>query len=215
MKRMVAAALLALMVGGAVFAQTSKAVWNAEKRQFQIEKGAKIRLGMDNDKVGAAIVALWDQLHPEAKGAVEFVNLGAAGAADQITQLQGEAPDVALAIDGEVSRNFQSLLPLHSVIVNAAKGFAVEPFFSGANSPKEIKFVPIAYDGMTFAWNKTMMEALKLDTKDANKDGLPDAFDTWEEIFALAKSWQTARPSYKGKPVNIVYPMCLDEVWSG
>jgi len=66
-----------------------------------------------------------------------------------------------------------------------------------------------------FAWNKTMMEALKLDTTDKNKDGLPDAFDTWEEIFDLAKKWQANRPSYKGKPVNIVYPMSLDEVWSG
>jgi len=59
-----------------------------------------------------------------------------------------------------------------------------------------------------------MMDALKLDTKDGNKDGLPDAFDTWEEIFALAKKWQTERPTYKGKPVNIVFPMCLDETWS-
>jgi arabinogalactan oligomer/maltooligosaccharide transport system substrate-binding protein len=206
--------MVLILIGTSVFAQ-SKAVWDAKNRQFQIEKGAKIRLGVDNDKVGAAIVQLWDQLHPEAKGIVEYMNLGAAGSADQITQLQGDAPDVVLAIDGEVSRNAQSLLPLHKVIADAAKSFAVEPFFSGANSGMAVKFIPVAYDGMTFAWNKTMMDALKLDTKDANKDGLPDAFDTWEEIFALAKKWQTSRPTYKGKPVTIVYPMCLDEVWSG
>ncbi len=214
MKRRIALVMVLILVGISVFAQ-SKAVWDAKNRQFQIEKGAKIRLGMDNDKVGAAIVQLWDQLHPEAKGVVEYMNLGAAGSADQITQLQGDAPDVVLAIDGEVSRNAQSLLPLHKVIADAAKNFAAEPFFSGANSGMQIKFIPVAYDGMTFAWNKTMMDALKLDTKDANKDGLPDAFDTWEEIFDLAKKWQTNRPTYKGKPVAIVYPMCLDEVWSG
>ncbi|HBE46409.1 conserved exported hypothetical protein [uncultured spirochete] len=214
MKRRMAFVMVLILIGTSVFAQ-SKAVWDAKNRQFQIEKGAKIRLGVDNDKVGAAIVQLWDQLHPEAKGIVEYMNLGAAGSADQITQLQGDAPDVVLAIDGEVSRNAQSLLPLHKVIADAAKSFAVEPFFSGANSGMAVKFIPVAYDGMTFAWNKTMMDALKLDTKDANKDGLPDAFDTWEEIFALAKKWQTSRPTYKGKPVTIVYPMCLDEVWSG
>ncbi|MFZ5859710.1 MAG: ABC transporter substrate-binding protein [Spirochaetota bacterium] len=214
MKRRMAFVMVLILIGTSVFAQ-SKAVWDAKNRQFQIEKGAKIRLGADNDKVGAAIVQLWDQLHPEAKGIVEYMNFGAAGSADQITQLQGDAPDVVLAIDGEVSRNAQSLLPLHKVIADAAKNFAVEPFFSGANSGMAIKFIPVAYDGMTFAWNKTMMDALKLDPKDANKDGLPDAFDTWEKIFALAKKWQASRPTYKGKPVTIVYPMCLDEVWSG
>ncbi|HPC72180.1 MAG TPA: extracellular solute-binding protein, partial [Treponema sp.] len=211
MKRFVALVLGISLVAGGAFAQ-SKAVWRGN--QFQIEKGAKIRLGVDNDILGKAIVALWDKLHPEAAGAVEYVNFGAAGGTDQITALQGEAPDVALVIDGEVSRNEQSLLPLDAVITKAAANFAMEPFYSGANG-KTIKFVPVAYDGMAFAWNKTMMEALKLDTTDKNKDGLPDAFDTWEEIFDLAKKWQANRPSYKGKPVNIVYPMSLDEVWSG
>jgi arabinogalactan oligomer/maltooligosaccharide transport system substrate-binding protein len=215
MKRFVALVLGISLVAGGAFAQ-SKAVWRGN--QFQIEKGAKIRLGVDNDNLGKAIVALWDKLHPEAAGAVEYVNFGAAsgaaGGTDQITALQGEAPDVALVIDNEVSRNDQSLLALDAVITKAATSFAMEPFYSGANG-KTIKFVPVAYDGMAFAWNKTMMDALKLDTTDKNKDGLPDAFDTWEEIFDLAKKWQASRPTYKGKPVNIVYPMSLDEVWSG
>lgn len=211
MKRFVALILGISLVAGGAFAQ-SKAVWRGN--QFQIEKGAKIRLGVDNDNLGKAIVALWDKLHPEAAGAVEYVNFAAAGGTDQITALQGEAPDVALVIDGEVSRNDQSLLALDAVITKAATSFAMEPFYTGANG-KAKKFVPVAYDGMAFAWNKTMMEALKLDTTDKNKDGLPDAFDTWEKIFDLAKKWQANRPTYKGKPVNIVYPMCLDEVWSG
>jgi len=211
MKRFIALVLGISLVAGGAFAQ-SKAVWRGN--QFQIEKGAKIRLGVDNDNLGKAIVDLWDKLHPEAAGAVEYVNFGAAGGTDQITALQGEAPDVALVIDGEVSRNDQSLLALDAVITKAATKFAMEPFYSGANG-KTKKFVPVAYDGMAFAWNKTMMEALKLDTTDKNKDGLPDAFDTWEEIFDLSKKWQANRPTYKGKPVNIVYPMSLDEVWSG
>ncbi|HOJ99123.1 MAG TPA: extracellular solute-binding protein [Termitinemataceae bacterium] len=201
-----------LLIAGNLMAQ-SKAVWRGN--QYQIEKGAKIRLGVDNDKLGEALVNLWNTVHPEAKGVVEYMNFGAAGGADQITALQGEAPDVALVIDGEVGRNFQSLLQLDKVITDGAAKFAQEPFYSGANAGAVIKYVPIAYDGMAFAWNKTMMEALKLDTSDKNKDGLPDAFDTWEEIFDLAKKWQTSRPTYKGKPVTIVYPMCLDEVWSG
>ncbi len=214
MKRIIALALVLILAAGAVFAQ-SKAVWDSKAKQYKIEPGAKIRVGVDNDKWGAAIVELWNKIHPEAKGAVEFVNFGSAGGADLITQNQGEAPDVVLIIDGEVSRNFQSLMQLEKVITDAAKSFAQEPFYTGANSGNVRKFVPVTYDGMAFAWNVTMMTALGLDTADKNKDGLPDAFDTFEEIFALAKKWQTARPSYKGKPVNIVFPMSLDEVWSG
>lgn len=210
MKRFVALILGISLIAGGAFAQ-SKAVWRGNK--FQIEKGAKIRVGADSDQLGKAIVELWKKQHPEAPDVVEYQFLGAAGATDQVTALQGEAPDVLIVIDGEVNRNEQSLLPLDAVITKGAQGFAMEPFYSGANS-KTIKYVPFAYDGMAFAWNKTMLEALKLDTTDKNKDGLPDAFDTWEEIFDLSRKWQTNRPTYKGKPVTIVYPMCLDEVWS-
>ncbi|MBN1242739.1 MAG: ABC transporter substrate-binding protein [Spirochaetales bacterium] len=213
MKRFIAVALILALVAGAAFAQ-SKAVYDTKAKAYKIEPGAKLRVGVDNDKWGAAIVALWDKLHPEAKGMVEFVNFGAAGGSDQITALQGEAPDVCLVIDGEVSRNAQSLMALDKVIVSAAKSFAMEPFYSSANSGVP-KFIPVNYDGMAFAWNADMMTALGLNTKDGNKDGLPDAFDTWEEIFALSKSWAAKRPTYKGKTVNIVFPMSLDEVWSG
>lgn len=214
MKRIIALALVLLMAAGAVFAQ-SRAVWDSRARQFQIEPGAKIRVGVDNDQFGAAIVELWNRLRPDARGVVEFVNFGAAGGADLVTQNQGEAPDVVFIIDGEVSRNFQSFLTLDKVITDAARSFALDPFYSGANVGNVRKFIPSAWDGMAFAWNITMMEALGLDTRDRNNDGLPDAFDTWEKIFALARQWQTARPTYKGKPVNIVFPMSLEEVWSG
>jgi arabinogalactan oligomer/maltooligosaccharide transport system substrate-binding protein len=213
MKRFITLAIIMILAASAVTAQ-SKAVWDTKAKQYKIEPGAKLRVGVDNDKWGAAIVELWNKVHPEAKGVVEFVNFGSAGGADLITQNQGEAPDVVLIIDGEVSRNAQSLMALDKVITDAAKKFAQEPFYTGANSGSP-KFVPVTYDGMAFAWNVTMMTELKLNTADKNKDGLPDAFDTWEEIFALSKTWQTTRPTYKGKPVNIVYPMSLEEVWSG
>jgi len=213
MKRLVALTLaLSLALSGA-FAQ--KAAWDSAKRQYKLEQGAKIRFGVDNDKWGAAIVALWNKVHPEARGMVEYSNLGSAGATDQITQLQGEAVDLALCIDSEVARNAQSLLALDAVMAGVAGKVAQEPFFTNANSGGAAKFVPVGYNGMSFAWNKNMMDKLGLSTVDKNKDGLPDAFDTWEKIFALAKEWQTKRPSYEGKPVNIVFPMCLDEVWSG
>jgi len=88
MKRFVALVLGISLIAGGAFAQ-SKAVWRGN--QYQIEKGAKIRLGVDNDNLGKAIVALWDKIHPEAVGVVEYVNFGAAGGTDQITALPGRS----------------------------------------------------------------------------------------------------------------------------
>lgn len=212
MKRLLVISLAISLAAVAAFGQ--KAQWDGGKQEYKLESGAKIRVGVDSDAWGAAIVALWNKSHPEATGAVEYVNLGSTGATDQITQLQEDAPDVCLVIDSEVGRNAQSLLDLDPVMANVAKKVAQEPFFTNANSSGTVKYVPAAYNFMCFAWNKTMLEKLGLSTSVTNKDGLPDAFNTWEKIFALAKEWQAKRPQYNGKPVNIVFPMCLDEPWS-
>ncbi len=181
---------------------------------YAIESGAKLRFGADNDTVGKAIVAVWDATYPELKGAVEFVNSGAAGSADALATQQGEYADVFMAIDGEVSRNEAHLLPIDSVLANIIKTNSLEPFYKAGNATAATVYAPMAYDGMAFVWNKTMLEALGKDVTDANKDNLPDAFDTWEKIFALSKSWIGARPVYKGNNIDIVFPLSLGEPWS-
>ena len=208
--------LVAATMAAGAFGQ-SKARWDSARREFLIEPGAKLTIGVDNDKWGAAIVALWNKMHPEAQGMVQYAMTGSAGAVDQIIQLQSEAPDVVMVVDNEVARGVQSLLNLDPILQRVASRVCQQPFYGNINPEWKkgvVKYMPVGYNGMAFAWNKTMMEALKLDTADKNRDGLPDAFDTWEKIFALAKKWQSDRPSYQGKPVDIVYPMSLDEVWS-
>lgn len=73
-------------------------------------------------------------------------------------------------------------------------------------------YMPIAYEGVSFFYNKTMLEAIGVDmTSDANNDDMPDVIESWESIFALADSWATKRPIYRKKPVNIVFPFSLNE----
>lgn len=184
--------------------------------KFVIEKGAKVRVGVDNDKWGQAIVETWNEENPDQVGLVEYMNFGAAGGTDAITQLQNETADICMVIDGEVARNQQSLMVLDTNLVKLATDVTQLTFLKAAN-PTDYKFIPIAYDGMTFAWNETMMKKLGLDITDKTpKDGLPDAFDTWEEIFALSKKWAAGpRPVYNKATVNVVFPMSLEEVWSG
>lgn len=194
----------------------STVCFDEELGHYAIEEGAELVVGVDNDAFGNAIVALWDAAHPELAGKVTFANNGSQGQTDALAQQTTEySADVFMAIDGEVSRNLTHLMPLDSRIASSVSANAVESFFKAGNTTEAVVYAPMTYDGMSFVWNETMLSTLGYDVTDANGDNLPDAFDTWEEIFALATEWQSARPTYKEKSVNIVFPMSLGEVWSG
>jgi len=181
---------------------------------YAVETGAKLRFGADNDVLGKAVVALWDATYPTLKGTVQYVNTGAAGSTDALATQQGEYVDVFMAIDGEVSRNESHLLAIDAVLAKIIKDNSIDTFFKAGNTTASTVYAPMTYDGMAFVWNKTMLTTLGLDVADANKDNLPDKYDTWEEIFALSKTWIGNRPTYKTNKINIVFPMALTEVWS-
>ncbi len=184
--------------------------------RFAIEKDAVIRFGADNDDLGNAIVALWNSTYPEHVGKVEYVNNGSQGSADALAEQQGEYPDVFMVIDGEVPRNNTHILPIHTALASIIKANSISSYYNAGNSlATATHYAPMTYDGMAFLVNLTMLEALGVSTADADGDGLPDAVDTFEEIFALSTSWIGARPQYKGKNVNIAFPISLGEAWSG
>jgi len=184
--------------------------------RFAIEKDAVIRFGADNDDFGNAIVALWNATYPEHVGKVEYVNNGSQGSADALAEQQGEYPDVFMVIDGEVPRNNTHILPIHSTLANIIKANSIEAYYNAGNSlATATHYAPMTYDGMAFLVNLSMLEALGIDTTDADGDGLPESVDTFEEIFAISTSWIGNRPVYKDKNVNIMFPISLGEVWSG
>jgi arabinogalactan oligomer / maltooligosaccharide transport system substrate-binding protein len=184
--------------------------------RFAIEKDAVIRFGADNDDLGNAIVALWNATYPEHVGKVEYVNNGSQGSADALAEQQGEYPDVFMVIDGEVPRNNTHILPIHTALASIIKANSISSYYNAGNSlATATHYAPMTYDGMAFLVNLSMLEALGVSTADADADGLPDAVDTFEEIFALSTSWIGNRPVYKDKNVNIAFPVSLGEVWSG
>ena len=191
------------------------ACYDEKLKQYAVETDAKLVVSVDNNDWGAAIVALWDTTHPEAKGKVTFVNDGSQGSTDRLATQLGEYADVFNAIDGEITRNAQHLLPFEATLAKIVKDNSVETYYKTGNTGEVTVYAPMLYDGMAFVWNKTMLTTLGLSTADANKDNLPDAFDTWEKIFALSASWHTGdRPVYKGKPIKIVFPLTLNNQWS-
>jgi len=210
--------LIALaLVTGAVFGQAaSKAKYDAKKGQYTIESGATLTLGIDNDAYGKALVDLWDKVHPDAAGAVEFLNTPSDSSAKKLADLQGDAPDVVMALTSDVPKFAGAMSTIPSEIKKVADENVATDFYKSANAMfKAVTAVPFAYDGMSFAWNKTMLTKLGLIKGQVTKDNLPVEFDTWEKIFALGKAWDAKRPTYLDKPVNIIFPVSVGEVWSG
>jgi len=207
---------LALVAGGAMAQAKSKAQYDAKKGQYKIEEGAKLVLGIDNDAYGKGLVELWDKSHPEAAGAVEFLNTPSDSSAKKLADLQGDAPDVVMALTSDIPKFAGAMSAIDGNLVKMADANIDAPFYKAANAMfKSVTALPFAYDGMAFGWNKTMLTKLGLIKGQVTKDNLPVEFDTWEKIFALGKAWDAKRPTYNDKPVNIVFPVSLDEPWSG
>jgi arabinogalactan oligomer / maltooligosaccharide transport system substrate-binding protein len=193
---------------------SKKIAWDRKKSQYLPEPGVKLKLSIDDAAWGAAISALWDRIHPEAAGAVELEIVGAAGSANRLSSLADPGVDLALVVASEASLRPEAFLVLDPGLAKTAMKELQREYYDLGNPDGQCRVLPVAYEGMVFGWNATMLAALGLDVADNNKDGLPDAFDTWEEIFALSVSWKANRPSYSGEPLESVFPFCLDDPWS-
>lgn len=176
-----------------------------------------IEIGLDSKEWITAVQEYFDENPVSDDIKVKVVETGAAGAADRITTDKDAMADIQLVIDGEVSRNYDSLATPNSATIDRAKANAPELYLKGGNIGDQVKYIPVTYDGMAFSWNKTMLTEMGIDLTDEDEDGLPDAIDTWEKIFAITKGWMDnpeTRPEYKQRKVSTFYPMSLAEVWS-
>jgi arabinogalactan oligomer / maltooligosaccharide transport system substrate-binding protein len=207
----------------------TQACWNGEEENFRWETGAVIKIGVDSDTMGAALVEKWNTDFPTMVDKLVFTNYGSANGDNSgvqgIQTQQALAPDVALVIDNEVTGKVGSLFPLHSYFADLGKEQTHEAVYDAINASGTY-YLPAFYDGMSFAWNKTMLTQIGISLTDANGDNLPDAVDTWEEIFAIANGWANlaARPTFTftkadstvvNNKILEVFPISLGEVWSG
>lgn len=175
----------------------------------------EIRVGVDSDTWVAALNKHFTD-NPITGIKVTAVNEGASGAADKITTDQAAMPDIQLVVDGEVTRNAASLASVGSAIEAKLEANAVTRFVTATTVNGEAKYVPMGYDGMAFAYNKTMLASFGINVNDVNDKGLPVELDTFEEIFALAQKWATeGYPTYAGNEINTAVSLVAGNSWSG
>jgi arabinogalactan oligomer/maltooligosaccharide transport system substrate-binding protein len=194
------------------------ACWDATARQFRFEPGAVITIGMNGagaESYGVPLVEKWNRDFPELAGRVVFRAYGSVNGEDAGIQgvelAQSDAPDVFMMVTDEVLGREVNLLPLHPYFENLIATDSL-PAVNAAINRRAPLLLSAFWDGMSFSWNETMLRSLGVNVdRDSNNDGLPDAIDTWEKIFALDLAGKT----YKGNEILEIFPISLDEPWSG
>ncbi|MFW5894582.1 MAG: extracellular solute-binding protein [Bacillota bacterium] len=209
--------------------------WDDEEEDFAYTEDAEITIGVDSDSMGDALVEKWNEDFPELEGMVDFQNYGSAN--DDNAGMQGielqenEAPDIALVIDGEVIGRKGNVYPMDDHFQDIGEEQTQENAFEEINDD-DLYYLPAFYDGMAFSWNEQILDDLGIDTTDDNGDGLPESIDTWEKIFDIAEDLNES--DYSGdwddesdRPIievpnndeeytmNEMFPISLDEAWSG
>ena len=192
-----------------------------------------VQIGVDDFLLASAIEAAWNATYPAMAnlvdafvyGSYESESSGVAG----IATLQGAAPDIAF-IMGSSSVGWEvNFLDLSSYMTGVIANDVLQNGLSAINSGDSVYYLPVSYQGMAFAWNKTMFEyfietnQLDIELTDTNSDNLPDAFDTWEEIFTMADGlterlefFYRIDGAYEDSRMEIYefFPLCLDQEWS-
>ncbi len=188
--------------------------FNETTGRFEWEEGAIIEIGVDSVSMGQALVAQWDADFPELAGKLTFreyySNNSDSSGMQGIEVGKGSAPDVALVITPQ----YDYLYELHEYFVALGQRDTLNTAFDFF-SERGVVYMPAFYDGMAFSWNQTMLEAWGIDTTDTTGNGLPDVFNTWEQIFEWAEQYETERPVFNGQTIYEFFPISIQEPWSG
>lgn len=207
-KKIVLVGCLALMLSGCRSQKIPACDIKKGTGCAEVEENVELRpiiIGGIEPAYGDALIALWDEIYPEKQGLLQ-VQYGN----DMQTAIDQQY-DIVLTYEELAGLNQTELLQLDMAFtqsIYAGSSKAHEDVLP----PIQPYFVPLAYEGIAFFYNETMLKSIGVDTiTDGNQDGMPDAFDSWEKLFELADSWTKQRPMYRKKPVQIVFPFSLTE----
>lgn len=177
--------------------------------QYQIEENAKVRVNVETEEYGQALIDLWNTSHPEQMDVIEPV---VTTSFDSQTWLSDQT-DIALLWNTDavlLEGNFQVFQPdLQEMIA-----LHVPQQFGAALNAEGMRYVAMNYYGLVFSTNKTMLEEMGNDSTDENHDGLLDQFDTFEEIMQLSEQWGGQARTYRNREVSAIFPISFTDFFS-
>ena len=203
-----------LMLGGCAkekpcVAENGIVCYDEENQRYQIEDGARIRVMVENEAYGQALINLWDAEHPEQTGVIEPIVVQNFDAATWL----GYKTDIALLWSNDAAQILNNFMPVQPDLEVMIQEHVPQQFGELLNL-EGLRYVPMGYYGLVFSTNVTMLNEMGYDSTDENGDGLVDAFDSFEELMALAEEWGGIERIYHDRAVTAVFPFALSELWA-
>lgn len=186
-----------------------KVCFDSEAQQFKIEAEAALLLSVPNQAYGKAMVALWNETHPDHVGAVQYVTDPMPSASNFISN----GADVVFIQDSEACIVHDQLLAMDPILSKQLKQDHVVKLEKILNEDY-LKYLAISQTGFAFIANKTMLASMGVSVVDLNGDGMIDAIDSFEKIMALADSLEQTPIIYKEKTVDTLFPFAFNDTWS-
>ena len=190
-------------------AENGVVCYDEETGQFQIEDNAVIRVMVDHEEYGEALVELWNQVHPEHPDVIEPV---LASTYDAVSWMQSKT-DLALMWSSDAAQILGYFQPVNEDLADQLRPYFPQQFGELLNS-EALYYVPMSYYGMVFSTNVTMLQELGYAVADNNQDGLVDDFDSFEKLAELAKAWDGTVQRVKDQTVTAILPVSFSDLWS-
>ena len=164
------------------------------------EKDVRIVIAVENQALGEAIIDLWNKTYPQHLGVVDY---------KIVSDYLDTSTDIIYGRVEEMWLVQENLLSFTDTYIPYD---SIEQYF--LEKETGIYFHPLYYDGLVFVYNESILKELGVSTLDADGDGLPEAFDTFEEIFELCTRWEKEKPVYKEKALEYVFPFAFNDFFS-
>lgn len=168
-------------------------------KAYAIEPEAVVSVQVENAAYGDALVALWNQKHPDHAGALSYQLLEAGSSADleylSLSQAAFRHDDAAEILPGG--------------------DFAVPSTLASELNATSLTYLPMSGDGFAFLTNLDRLDALAIAKDDIDQDGRIDAVDSIAKIQTLFKD-QAALASTLIFSLNepyVFYPFLTGSGW--
>lgn len=169
---------------------------------FKIEEEATLNIQVENEALGEYLVNTWNTIHQDHQDKVTYTVKAPLNLTQLADNFETDVIVTSLNNAAYVLNDVHDLGKDVEKVILTKSSSALE---NAINSNGEY-FIPNSVSGWTFVYNKTLAEKMDLDLSDENKNGLPDVFETWENLFELSDEIL--------KELDIVFPLSFKDQYS-
>lgn len=177
-------------------------------KTFDIEKDAKVIIGVFNDGFGKEIVESWNNLNPDNLDMLSYELIQPENQEELLSHLSDY--DLIQLNSEDVPLYYDSLSPFDESFSSILENESISKFASQINQ-EDNYFIPFDFEGLLFAYNKTMLKEFGVDLTDIDNNGLPEAIDSFEKINVLAKQWRVDNVTYLDQNIEEIFSFPLND----